>query len=271
MLSSVPGQVVVDRGRQADDRDVEGGEVRPLLEQPVRARVGFPAADDEQPVDGVLLDRAGDGVEVRARPARRATCRVRRRPSAPSRSRSSSPSRRGRRPTRPWNPRRTPSATCPSSVVSRTAARTAAFMPGAAAPACRMPSRRRRCPSRGGWGSAFSSVLNVRSASLKLGPRSVERAVELARLERLVDLARIGHAFLERDPDDAVAAHAHHERLRRRRRPTAACRWRRSPSPCRGSGRTRSATPPRCMWPSTVTRTSSPSQTASAWRSALGA
>ena len=163
-------EVVVDGRRQADDRDVEGREVRPLLEQPVRARVRLPAADDEQPVDGRAARSCARWRRSRARPARRATCPARRRPSAPSRSRSSSPSRRGRRP---------PGRGTRAGPRGRRGRRRS--------PGGRPPGRRRSCPGadrtgvqrcpdgggaarrRGGWGSAFSSVLNVRSASLKLG------------------------------------------------------------------------------------------------------
>ena len=60
MLSSVPGHVVVDRHRHADDRDVEGGVLLPVPVQFVRGLVAGPAAGHQQAVDPVRGNLFGD-------------------------------------------------------------------------------------------------------------------------------------------------------------------------------------------------------------------
>ena len=87
-------------------------------------------------------------------------------------------------------------------------------MPGAAAPACRMANRRRRLSLAGRVRERFHQRVERAKRVVEAQAPHVAGALELARLERLVDAPRIGHARPERDPDDAVAAHAHHERLR---------------------------------------------------------
>ena len=58
------GQVVVDRGGEADHRQVEGREPLPLGVELGDRRVARPAADHQDPVDLMLLDVAGDLVEL---------------------------------------------------------------------------------------------------------------------------------------------------------------------------------------------------------------
>jgi len=84
MLNSVPGRLLsIVAGRQTIGMLNAGKFARSSSRRYAPAYA--PAADEQQAVDGLLLDGAGDGVEV-GPAARRAKCRARRRPSAPSRS-----------------------------------------------------------------------------------------------------------------------------------------------------------------------------------------
>lgn len=58
------GEVVVDGGGEADDGDVEGGEVFAFGVESVGGLIACPAADHEDALDAVIFDGAGDGVEV---------------------------------------------------------------------------------------------------------------------------------------------------------------------------------------------------------------
>ena len=58
------GQVVADRGRQADDRDVEGRELSPTLLQLQSRLVCRPASDQQQAIDLERLERVRDRGEI---------------------------------------------------------------------------------------------------------------------------------------------------------------------------------------------------------------
>ena len=72
------GQVVVDGGRQADHRDIEGREVRTIGQHIEGGLIGIPTPDHEQCINVMILDDAGHRVQVASfrnkarRPQRRA-------------------------------------------------------------------------------------------------------------------------------------------------------------------------------------------------------
>ena len=60
------GQIVIDRSRQADDRNIEGREIRPGNQHGVNRFVPIPAAHHQQRLDVFIFDDACNGVQITA-------------------------------------------------------------------------------------------------------------------------------------------------------------------------------------------------------------
>ena len=69
-------------------------------------------------------------------------------------------------------------------------------------------------PGGGRVGERFQQRVERPQRVIEARATHLEGTVEVARLERRVDAAGVGDALLQRDSNDAVAAHAHNERLR---------------------------------------------------------
>ena len=200
------GQVVVDRGGQADHRQVEGGEALALGVQLGDRRVARPAPDHQDAVELVLLDLAGDLVELAV--GGLAPVRAELGPAAARPAVDAHPAHLEKSPsTRPRKPLRTPRTWWPRSRVRRSAARTAVFMPGAGPPPCMNAKRKRFFPSTGGWGSARTMVRRVRRAEPKPRPAQRHRPRVVAALHALGDLEGLVDALHERLARHPVVLH----------------------------------------------------------------
>ena len=214
MLMSVAGRsLLIDAGTHTIGHR-RPGVVGAVRGERVRRDVARPAADHQQPVDAV------------AAPARAAM----RRPASRSGTNRSVPSSAPGRDTQPLTLIQSSSSIVaveqPAEPVAdaeqacgrgpsptRTATRTAVFIPGAAPPAWSTASRSGRCPARSGRGRACTIVRSRSYEWVKLPPRISIARVESPVGDHVGDRSGRGHALHQRRPGQAVAPDADQLRL----------------------------------------------------------